>query len=216
MNTSQIKEKILTNETFVEQEIQKILTYYQLKHTLRWSHNSAESDEKESVAEHVFGMYVLSNYFLPLQDTQLDQMLVQELILWHDMSEALVDDMTTLSKTDSHKQAEKEAEIQLIAKAPAHITNKLADIFSIYNKQETSEAKFVKAIDKLEPLFQIKFISGQTSFIDNSFKRQMTTEILDRYQQNRLQYISDFPDILQFSKVLSAEIKNTNYIHPEA
>lgn len=216
MNTNEIRDRILTNDDFVSEEIQKILTYYQLKHTLRWSHDSSEKDEKESVAEHVFGLNILSEYFLPLQENSLDKKLVNDLILWHDMSEALVDDMTTLSKTDAHRQLEKEAELKLFENAPQHLQEKLKKIFSVYEAQELPEARFVKAIDKLEPLFQIRFLCNQFSFEQNTIKHQLTVEILDKYQQNRLKYISDFPDILKFSEVLGDEIIKTDYIHPEA
>jgi putative hydrolase of HD superfamily len=216
MTNAEIRNKILSDADFLSDEIQKILTYYQLKHTLRWSHDSAESDEKESVAEHVYGMYVLSDYFLPLQETPLDPILVRDLILWHDMSEALVDDMTTLAKTDSHRELERDAELHLAHNAPRHLQNKLKEIFSIYNQQEKPEAQFVKAIDKLEPLFQILFVCNKITYENNSIKLQATSNILDKYQADRLKYIENFSDIMKFSSVLMEMIKQTNYIHPEA
>ena len=216
MDHTEIKEKILTDDTFVSEEIEKILTYYQLKHTLRWTHDSSVFDEKESVAEHVYGMLLLCNYFAPLQENKLDSELMSDLILWHDMAEALVDDMSTLTKTEEHKQSERDAESQLVMSAPDHLQEKLSQMFSIYEARELPEAKFVKAIDKLEPLFQIFFISNKLEFEDNPEKHKATAEIMDNYQLNRLKYIEDYPEIVRFSKELNKKIKETKFIHPEA
>tara|TARA_B100000508_G_scaffold141090_1_gene146269 strand:+ start:12223 stop:12873 length:651 start_codon:yes stop_codon:yes gene_type:complete len=216
MISAEIRDKILNDDLFISEEIQKILTYYQLKHMLRWTHDSTQVDEKESVAEHVYGMYVLNDYFLPLQEGSLDTKLVNDLILWHDMAEALVDDMTTLSKTNAHKQLEKEAESQLVCNAPNHLQDKLGEMFKIYEEQELPEAKFVKAIDKLEPLFQILHNGTRLTFEKDPDRHARTATVLDKYQQNRIKYIEAFPDILKFSRVLSNEIKNTSYLHPEA
>ena len=66
MTTQEIKNKILTDPKFVAEELQKLSLYYQLKHTLRWGFENDEEDVQESVAEHVYGMNMLSEYFLPL------------------------------------------------------------------------------------------------------------------------------------------------------
>ena len=154
------------------------------------------------MAEHVFGMNVLSEYFLPLQETSLDKALVDNLILWHDMAEALVDDMTTTTKTDEHRKLETEAEAKLASEAPLHMQEELKETFSIYEAQEAPEAKFVKAIDKLEPLFQIRFLSTKITFKEDLKKHKRTAEILNKYQSNRIKYIEAFPEILKFSEVL--------------
>jgi 5'-deoxynucleotidase YfbR-like HD superfamily hydrolase len=216
MANREIYLKNISNSDFVSQEIEKLLVYYQLKHTLRWNDDSSIVDEKESVAEHTYGMYVLCDYFLPLQERPLNETVVKRLILWHDMSEALVDDMTTLSKTDEHRQQEKVAEQTLADTAPQHMQESIGDSFTIYNAQESPEAQFVKALDKLEPLFHIRF---QSTKINSQAKPEaliLTAAVMDKYQQNRLQYIEKYPEILAFSKVLSQEIKKSNYIHPEA
>jgi len=216
MTRREIYDRLVSDTEYVSQEIEKLLVYYQLKHTLRWNDDSSVIDEKESVAEHTYGMFVLCNYFLPLQETPLDQNVINRLILWHDMSEALVDDMTTLSKTDEHRQREKTAETALVDTAPQHMQESMRDCFRVYNAQETAEARFVKALDKLEPLFHIRFQSSKLSSQAKSEDLILTAAVMDKYQQNRLPYIEPFPDILAFSLVLSQEIKNSDYIHPEA
>ena len=65
MTTPEIVEKIMTDEAFVLHEINTLASYYQLKHTIRWAHTRTE-DETESVAEHIFGMHILIDYFYPL------------------------------------------------------------------------------------------------------------------------------------------------------
>lgn len=117
MTIQQIKQKILSDDEFIYQELEQFATYYNLKRTLRWGQNNSERDILESVAEHIYGMHVMADYFLPLYP-DLDAFQVKQIITWHDMAEAIVDDMTTKTKTEDHKQAELQAEQEIVSAAP--------------------------------------------------------------------------------------------------
>lgn len=215
MTTQEIHDKLLTDDMFLLLEVDKICTYYQLKHTLRWDQKYTGIDVRESVAEHVYGMHILTDYFLPFYPG-LDEAKVHNLISWHDMAEALVGDMTTMSKTESHKQAEFKAEQELIAHAPEHLAEKLRTLFDEYNTQTTKEAQFVKAIDKVEPFVHIYFLSKTTTFEPDFLRKELSDDILRSYQENRRKYLVDFPMFLRLDEVLLPAILETNYIHPEA
>jgi 5'-deoxynucleotidase YfbR-like HD superfamily hydrolase len=123
MTLAKIREKIMTDDEFVLSELKTIVSYYQLKHTIRWSH-TRDQDETESVAEHVYGMHILVDYFLPLlkeEGLELDENYVKKLVNWHDMAEAFVGDMTTRSKTEEHKQKELESEEEIKKTGPEHL-----------------------------------------------------------------------------------------------
>lgn len=215
MTIEETREKLLTDNAFVLSEIDTLITYYELKHIQRWGFDSAERDEKESVAEHVYGMHILADYFLPLYPG-LDELIVHQLITWHDMSEALVDDMTTISKTEEHIEKEKEAERQLVTDAPQHLIKKIRELFLLYNAQDTPEAKFVKAIDKAEPVFHVFFLTKVLTFTEDFQKHDLSTEILERYHELRQKYFIGYELINHFCVVMKDAILDTNYIHPEA
>lgn len=194
---------ILEDESFVRTELQKFTQYYNLKHTIRWARDR-QGDVTESVAEHVFGMHVLANYFLPLEDptNELDHELVYHYITWHDMAEALVSDMTTKDKTTEHEAAEKRAEAQLVEEAPMHLKSILAGIYKNYDARATKEAAIVKALDKIEPLFHLYFLKTSGVHVPDHYAMQWTG---DEYRAHRVPYLEQFPIIKKFDDVLYVE-----------
>lgn len=212
MTISEIQEKILTDDAFVLAELDKIALYYQLKHTIRWAHVRGGVDETESVAEHIYGMHILIDWFFPLVATPdiLNREKVTSMATWHDIAEAVVTDMTTRTKTEAHKQAELEAEVALIANAAPHLTAALEQLFAEFNAQATAEARFVKAIDKIEPLFQLYFLSKKEPDLRPKFDLGWTAEV---YQAHRAPYIDPFPLIKRVDTVL---MEATRDFHPQS
>lgn len=208
MTNFEIKERLLNDTEFLVQELDKIALYYQLKHTPRWNHPRAQ-DEIESVAEHIYGMHILASYFMPLLDEQLDTETVRQLITWHDMAEAVVGDMTSRTKTDEHRKAEKDAEAKLLEIAPEHLLPKLQVTFNMFDSRTTPEATFVKAIDKIEPLFHMYFLTKQPGAVSQKFDLGWPSKI---YQQYRQPYVSTIPLLLHFDSVL---MELTKEFHPE-
>lgn len=205
MTIEAIREKILTDDEFVKSELQKFVTYYNLKHTIRWAKNR-DGDYTESVAEHVFGMQVLLSYFLALIDTDknLDINLIYQMATWHDMAEAVVSDMTTKLKTKAHEAAEKEAEQMLIKTAPYHLKDSLTTIYSTYDIRANTEAMFVKAIDKMEPMFHLYFLKQKGISVPDHYQMQWEA---DEYRQHRAKYVDAFPILKRFDDVLYEETK---------
>ncbi len=205
MTTEEIIQKLLTDDSFVESELNKFVIYFNLKHTIRWARDR-EGDYTESVAEHVFGMQVLLNYFLPLIDTEhtLDRNLAYHMATWHDMAEAVVSDMTTKTKTQAHEEAEKEAEAMLIATAPAHLTDMLTTIYGTYDIRASAEAKLVKAIDKMEPMFHLYFLKQKGISVPDHYPMQWEA---DEYRKHRAKYLDAFPILKRFDDVLYEETK---------
>lgn len=209
MTTTEIREKLLTDDAFVLAQIKTICSYYQLKHTVRWA-MGREDDETESVAEHVYGMHVLADYFLPFIDPEakLNHELIRQLITWHDMAEAFVGDMPTNHKTEDHKAAEFAAEASIVTDAPTHLKFTLEQIFSIYSGQEKFEARFVKAIDKIEPMFYLQFLifkHGTVQYVPPGWPSAET------YNTHRQKYVKEFPIILRFDNILHQNIVADNF-----
>lgn len=207
MDIKTIREKILTDDVFIGQEIESLMVYYQLKHTHRWAHQRTQ-DETESVAEHIYGMHILCNYFAPLLEEPIDLAAVHELITWHDMAEALVGDMTSRTKTDAHKQAEKQAEEKLIASAPKHLQETLQNVYNSFDAKSTREARFVKALDKVEPMFHLNFLAGKENNLHEKFDLGWTSDV---YREYRTQHVNEFDLIRRFDDIL---YEATKQFHP--
>lgn len=66
----QIRKNILESDEFVLSETGKIQYLYGLKHETRYIVERNEDVASESVAEHVYALHILADYFLPLEDIE--------------------------------------------------------------------------------------------------------------------------------------------------
>ena len=119
MDLNATQEKILTDKAFVIEEVQRIQFFYGLKMEIRYG--EIRKDMTESVAEHIYGMHVLAEYFMPLEDdTQTwNRENIYSMITWHDMDELETGDMIGYKKTDADRQREATAIKTVINPAPA-------------------------------------------------------------------------------------------------
>jgi len=127
------------------------------------------------------------------------------------MAEALVDDMTTKTKTESHKQAELDAEQEIITKSGEQIRNMLIDTYSEYEQQVTGEAQFVKAIDKVEPIFHMYFLARTTSINKDIFKTKDSGWTMEEYRTHRRKYIENHSLIWSFDTLMTPIIDKAGF-----
>lgn len=200
---------LMTDDEAVRNAISKIAEYYNLKHTVRWSHERP-GDETESVAEHVYGMHLLLSFFTPLVDASLDRVLLSELATWHDLAEAYVGDMTTRTKTEDHKEREKVAEAAITESSAPHLKETVATVFLTYDARSTPEARFVKAIDKIEPMFHLYFLHRTYGTLHTRFNLGWSAE---EYRAHRDAYLKDYLLLKRFDDFLYEETKQ---FHPPA
>jgi 5'-deoxynucleotidase YfbR-like HD superfamily hydrolase len=109
------------------------------------------------VAEHLFSLYYLALYFWKFEDPlgKLNMERVHNIITFHDFGEILNGDIPYHLKTKAHElQEKKDAEI-IFNSLPASLKKIAKDRWGDYLKQESKEAKFVYALDKVEPLFEL-------------------------------------------------------------
>jgi 5'-deoxynucleotidase YfbR-like HD superfamily hydrolase len=200
--------KIMDDDDFVKDEIEKILLYFNLKHTIRYGHSrNTQKEYYESVAEHVYGMHILTNYFLPLYANEhIDRQFVYTLINWHDMAEAVVGDMTSELKTKEHIDAELVAEEQILNMVTPHLSEVVGRCFREYHELVSLEAQFVRAIDKLEPLFHLLLLARKCG--KAPFKIGSTVEEDKVY---RGKSISKFHLLQRFDDIISVELATYDY-----
>ena len=146
------------------EEFLKIAKLYELKRVPRDNTNKYfdEKDDvfynrRETVAEHVYSSLKLADFFLSFKEfNQLNKLKIFEILLYHDDVEIITGDEFVISpkKKKEKEKNEMEALDVLKDKTPINIKDVLEENFKLYLKQSSEEAKFAKAIDKLDSLIQ--------------------------------------------------------------
>lgn len=112
-----------------------------------------EVNEPESVADHSFGVALLT---LLLAPNHLDKEKCLKLAIVHDLQEVLVGDFTPFDNITLEQKADLEQ------KAVKDLAEKLEypeleELFAEYEAKETPEARFVKDLDRVEAVIQAKY-----------------------------------------------------------
>lgn len=138
-------------------EMRALRELFALKHVMRYQSVRDAAVHSESVAEHLFGMQVLSQYFLPLEDPMesLDVRRIYELILFHEIGEIETGDILFHKKSADQKAEERKAAARVAARFPESLRTLALERFREFDECRTSEAKYADAIDKIEPVFHL-------------------------------------------------------------
>jgi len=210
MTIEETRQKILTDDAFVLEEMERVRYLYGLKKEIRYAQDRHNEIDTESVAEHIYGMHVIANYFLPLEDPEgkLDKLKILEMITWHDMEEIETGDTISHLKTEiHHKEAEIGLEIAL-SKIPEHLRDDVTVLMTEYEAHESPEARFTKAIDKAEPMFEVW---------DESYKKILHKNGNTRtnHWETKEKHIRDFPYIYRFLNVGTDRLESKGFFLPE-
>jgi len=122
-----------------------------LKDTIRSARTVA--GREESVAEHSWRLALMALALAP-HAPELDALEVMKLCLVHDLGEAIAGDIPAIVQGGEPDRAARERRDleTLAAPAPARLQAELLRLYDDYAGARTAEARFVKALDKLETL----------------------------------------------------------------
>ena len=189
-------------------DLKKLQYLYGLKKEIRYNMERTVDDTTESVAEHIYGMHLLAQYFLPLEDKEAtaDKARIYEMITVHDLDEVETGDVLGYIKTDAMRDEEKDAMLRVIAKAPIGMQATLAERAEEYEAKVTFEAQFARAIDKVEPLVQTYNDAGRAIFLRNHTTDEQAWRIKEPY-------IAPFPFIKRFTEVVHDTMKREGYFY---
>ncbi len=206
MTIEAIRKKILTDDAFVLEETAKIQYLYGLKHETRYDLPRQEAIASESVAEHVYGMHILAHYFYPLEQkaANVDFNKIQTMITWHDIDEVETGDTIGYLKTPAMRAAEADAAARVIARTPSHMKDSAQAVLTEYEALQTKAATFVKALDRIEPLFQLYTKHGKQTL----HRINATQEQSDNL---KYPYVKDWPLMERFVAVVSGTMKTEGY-----
>jgi 5'-deoxynucleotidase YfbR-like HD superfamily hydrolase len=198
MTATEIREQLLTDDEFLFAEFTRLQWFYGLKHEIRYHEKRENYLGGDSVAEHIYAMFVLFHYFWPLEDPEQkwDKAKMLSMATWHDADELVTGDTMGYLKTAEHREAEIAALPIIKANLPEVMRAETMSSISEYDERQSPEAKFVRALDKIEPLFHLYNADGKAHLL-----RHGTT-----YEQNeriKLPFVKDFPIIMRFYQVIS-------------
>ena len=136
-------------------EIRAYLEFLNLAEKLKCNtrHSYTSSGRHESVAEHSWRLALMA-YLLRDEFPEADIDKVIRMCLFHDMVEAVTGDIPCFEKTAGDEAAEETAVSRLLKRLPAPYGREVELLFEEMRKQETTEARLYKALDKLEALIQ--------------------------------------------------------------
>lgn len=206
MTINETRHKILADNNFVISECHRLQTLNGLKTVTRYDLKRKEVIHTESVAEHIYAMHSLATYFLPLENPEgdWDKERLRLMIQFHDIDEIVTGDKIGYEKTAADRVAEEKATVQIINQIPESLQGLTKKILEEYGEQETVEAKFVKAIDKLEPAFHLYNENGRK--IVNYLK---TTR--ERHRLIKDEYLIHFPYMNRFHNVIDDAMQTKGF-----
>lgn len=108
---------------------------------------------RESVAEHVFSSLVLARVLLPRVSAELDEGRVMLLMLYHDLVESEAGDVFILHEDGSKVAREDAAARSIYESLPGGVREEFWSCWREFCGQSSLEARFVKAVDHLDPVF---------------------------------------------------------------
>lgn len=151
-----LSEDLLKQINFIK-EIDKV-KYIQRKTKL------FNSDRNENDAEHSWHLAMMALVLAQHSNEPVDLLKVIKMVLIHDIVEIDAGDtfIYDTQKSHSNTQEERLAANRIFGLLPKEQAKELVEVWEEFEAGETKEAKFAKAMDRLEPLLQNTSNNGGT------------------------------------------------------
>jgi putative hydrolases of HD superfamily len=112
------------------------------------------TDRHENDAEHSWHIAMMTLILSEHANEKIDILKVIKMLLIHDVVEIDAGDVNFYKKTDSYKADEKSAAQRIFGLLPPDQAKEYIALWLEFEEQETKEARFAAALDRLEPLLQ--------------------------------------------------------------
>lgn len=129
-----------------------------LKTTKRFKDSPKMPRPTESVSDHTWRLVLMVMLFVDELDLKIDELKAMKIAIVHDITETITDDVDyslicqgKVTKEEKHKQ-EVEAIKKIRSMLPKKIGKEIYDLWLEYENKTSQEAKFIKALDKMETL----------------------------------------------------------------
>jgi len=156
---------------------------------IQWS---VSKERIESIAEHTFGCMILAISLYSQLKLDINLGKVLEMMTIHELEEISIGDITPLDKVDKKDLMDKARKSVEDLVKDLEYKEELLRLTDEFNYQLSKEAKFAKAIDKLECVLEFKKYHdlGQVS-VDNVTDEMLENERLKEYIDTGMYDIAD-------------------------
>ncbi|MCL2869444.1 HD domain-containing protein [Candidatus Saccharibacteria bacterium] len=170
---------------------ESVLRFYnlanKLKTTIRtgWQIWDIKAPRLESVAEHIYGTQMLAIALCSELKLRVDLTRVVLMLAVHELGEIVVGDITMFDDISVEDKHAKELVAVQKVLSGLNMAQQIEDIYTEFEANKTTEARFCKQVDKLEACLQAKIYdeAGYADFTSVCKK--------DAVETSRLQFIKD-------------------------
>jgi 5'-deoxynucleotidase YfbR-like HD superfamily hydrolase len=162
----------------------------------------------ESDTDHTVMLSWLACAFAARCYPWLDLGMVAQYALVHDAPEVYAGDTPTLRITDQGRVAKATREHDALRRLSDEFGRRLPwfpNIISSYEAQDTAEARFVRALDKVVPKI-VHLLDGATGLVEQRMFREELIEMCARQRADMRNYAADFAELLALHADLAARV----------
>ncbi|GGB79138.1 HD domain-containing protein [Dyadobacter sediminis] len=147
----------------LHRQIEFIREVDKLKYILRKT-KLFNSNRNENDAEHSWHLSLMAIVLADHANFEIDLLKVIKMLLIHDIVEIDAGDTFIYDTEKNHDNTveEREAARRIFGILPEHQATELIAVWEEFEEQQTNEAKFARAMDRLEPLLQNTSNQGGT------------------------------------------------------
>jgi len=162
----------------------------------------SDNSRKESPAEHTWRVGIMAMVLHRELKLDIDLLKALEIILVHDIVECVADDVWIIDQDDKaahkiQKDKEMEAAHEIYGILPNEIGDELKSLWVEYENQISKEAKFAKALDKIEVIIQ------RTDLRSENWERKDILPILNTWT---IESVANFPEVKEFWEKVKKEL----------
>lgn len=161
-----------------------LLEIDQLKQVIRGS-RIADSSRKENTAEHSWHIATFATVLSEWAVGEVSTSRVVQMLLIHDIVEIDAGDTPLFEQQESraaHMDAERAAAERIFGLLPEDQAKSFMDLWEEFEAAESADARFAKAIDRLQPILLNHVVGGGTWTdydVDENRERSMTKQIAE-------------------------------------
>lgn len=170
-------------DTRLQQQFSFLLEIDRLKTVIR-GNQIADASRKENTAEHSWHLALFASTLAEYAVGPININRVVQMLLIHDIVEIDAGDTPLFDDTAPDEQAELEqvAADRLFGLLPDDQNTEMRTLWEEFEAAETPDAKFGKAVDRLQPILLNHVVGGGTWTdynVDEALEREMTQRIAD-------------------------------------
>ena len=121
---------------------------------IEWANTVTSATRQENIAEHSWHLTLMSLLFADAAPEGTDHQRVRDMLIVHDLVEIHAGDTVVWDNTPDTEVRDREtaAAVELVGLLPVNEESRFLDLWTEFDRQETIEARFARALDALHPM----------------------------------------------------------------